>query len=482
MHSCRFGPAASANAGMALNIRYVSNLETADDIVRQYEEHTTSKFVISKQNKNFGKEVGPIHLNSRILWEDIANAKAAGYRLQFDGIPFMVVGHKILDCHHGSDRHVAAKAKYKAQREADEIQCKKRKMVARDSKKVGCTARIRMREILKFPDHKIAEDSRTNRLQSSKQLKKDIAEKEKIVEYERRIYIELPDETDHCNHSIGEDNGQLQRIDKVIVKFIHCQVYAGIDSSEEIKSKIYSFVRDHMFKDRCIPPPSNRRYHPRSQDVKNHIYAAKARLKSLTKSEVKEFNQLSDLIHKTTSSDLQFTNDLINPSQSSPHTMDLTMLENSVNALSCMNDIIKLMDNDHHRFDSGYIDAEDCDDIEIVSPVTVQLQVEPETTNQMTVKCQTLLDKISEQTKVLRDPDTLHKLQTRLQDTLEFLLNEETASDKDIVAEDFVEHRKHPSLLETKLRGSNFLERKRPLICENDFSDSDYEIQCEAHS
>lgn len=463
------------------NVSYVYNIEDADEVVRRFEELNTSKYVTSKQRKNFGKGVGPIHLNSRILWEDIANTKAAGYRLQFDGVPFMVVGHKILDCHHGVDRHIAAKEKYKTKRQTNEIQCKRRKMIVRETKKVGCAAKIRMREILKFPDHMIVEDARANRLKSSKQLKKDIADSTKHVSFERRIYIELPNQSDHCNHSTGEDGAQSQRIDKVIVKFIHCQVYAGVESVDEIKERILLFVRDNLFRGRSMPPTTTRRYHPRNRDIKNHIYAAKSRMKSLSKIEVEEFDVLKDLISRTSPTPLTFIENTPPTTENmSPNTtdMNLRMLNDGSKALTCMNGTTGNINDNQLCIDSGYIDADESDGI--VSPLTIQLQVEPEDTKEMVGECDKLLEAIRLRTKDLADPDILYRVCTKLKDIMECLDEEqsETVSQADkSTLPDIRCLPKYTSLLETKLRKSNICCRKRPLTWDNEFSD--FEVHCE---
>lgn len=48
--------------------------------------------------------------NHKVFWEDPQEVK--GSRLKFDGVPFMILGTKIFDCLHGTDRKVAAKRKY----------------------------------------------------------------------------------------------------------------------------------------------------------------------------------------------------------------------------------------------------------------------------------------------------------------------------------------------------------------------------------
>lgn len=45
-------------ASIEARVGFVTTIEEADEIVAAFEEHTTSKFVTSKQKKTFGKNTG----------------------------------------------------------------------------------------------------------------------------------------------------------------------------------------------------------------------------------------------------------------------------------------------------------------------------------------------------------------------------------------------------------------------------------------
>nr|XP_047126230.1 uncharacterized protein LOC105847011 [Hydra vulgaris] len=85
--------------------------------------------------------------NHNVLWED--------YVIQYSGIPHMVVGHKILDCHHGFDRNISAKNSYKKNAKMDDHSFQKNYVILQDTKKFMCPAKIVIREILQFPDFKV---------------------------------------------------------------------------------------------------------------------------------------------------------------------------------------------------------------------------------------------------------------------------------------------------------------------------------------
>lgn len=41
--------------------------------------------------------------------------------IEYTGIPFMIVGQRTLDCHHGSERNEKFKEKYKIEREKEKV-------------------------------------------------------------------------------------------------------------------------------------------------------------------------------------------------------------------------------------------------------------------------------------------------------------------------------------------------------------------------
>lgn len=48
-----------------------------------------------------------------IFWEDSQPVK--GQKLNFDGIPFMIIGTAVYDCHQGKDRNLALKKRIKGE-------------------------------------------------------------------------------------------------------------------------------------------------------------------------------------------------------------------------------------------------------------------------------------------------------------------------------------------------------------------------------
>ena len=55
----------------------------------------------------------------RVWWQDTQHIN--GPRLDYDGMPFMVLGKKTLECHNGPDRNKAQKAKRKKSKQVNII-------------------------------------------------------------------------------------------------------------------------------------------------------------------------------------------------------------------------------------------------------------------------------------------------------------------------------------------------------------------------
>ena len=54
----------------------------------------------------------PLLKGHRLLWgdyDDKENKQDEHRQLQYDGVPFMILGTKTLDCHNGVDRHKKSK-------------------------------------------------------------------------------------------------------------------------------------------------------------------------------------------------------------------------------------------------------------------------------------------------------------------------------------------------------------------------------------
>lgn len=130
----------------------------------------------------------------RLYWEDPKEVN--GTKIKFTGVPFYILGSKIFDCQHGKDRNAALKKRKKTAMWAGvctiyykisitgfkyfillyvhiskhaqtlsllfflffqdgDFTFKKNRFLAQPSKKANCPARLKLREIIIFPDYKV---------------------------------------------------------------------------------------------------------------------------------------------------------------------------------------------------------------------------------------------------------------------------------------------------------------------------------------
>ncbi|XP_070546968.1 uncharacterized protein [Ptychodera flava] len=73
--------------------------------------------------------------------------------IEFDGVPFIVVGKLVLECHQGKEK--TRKAKQAQQLNDDHGSYKKKRFLVQPSKKIGCPAQVIMREVIRFDQFKV---------------------------------------------------------------------------------------------------------------------------------------------------------------------------------------------------------------------------------------------------------------------------------------------------------------------------------------
>ncbi|XP_053645091.1 uncharacterized protein [Cherax quadricarinatus] len=129
----------------------------------------------------------------------------------YDGIPYILLGSKLLECQYGIDRNVYQKQKHYAKRNVELLKIKYRRLPV--SKKVNCPAKIVMKDVVKFPMFKV--DKHTVNARRIKSLLLRLALKENRTEGERRIYIQLPEDSDHCNHHKNPNSKRPRRLRKL---------------------------------------------------------------------------------------------------------------------------------------------------------------------------------------------------------------------------------------------------------------------------
>ncbi|XP_013412961.1 uncharacterized protein LOC106175477 [Lingula anatina] len=227
---------------MALS--YVNSPELAFKVIEEYEIKTNSQFVhySGPSPKRFGSSDWKVS-NKKIRWQQRTDTSFG--RLEFDGVPFMTYSELILDCRHGPDRNKALKAK----------------LAAAKAKKIEV-------------------DSKNARRNQSTKLRNDIMNGKDVVA-EKRIYVYLPDETEHTNHPVGKDAGFHQQLDHRVIEHIQHLVAEGVTDPQEMRRHIEIYVKGYPFQldGEQRPDRSNRRFYPSIVDIRGHMYRALVKLR-----------------------------------------------------------------------------------------------------------------------------------------------------------------------------------------------------------
>ncbi|XP_022111028.1 uncharacterized protein LOC110990366 isoform X1 [Acanthaster planci] len=183
-------------------VSYVRTLLEANEALHNFENQTGTKYSAYKSTAGFGNTEYKVDRPHKIYFEE-RSADLSGLGIPYDGIPFINVGKKVMDCQYGMDRCVAAKRKY-MERQLKDFSRQRRPLAQERTKKIKCRAQIRMKEILKYPEYKVPLNSRSRkeRVRLSKELREAL--KNGMVKGEKRIYIQWPGLADHTGHSLGQ--------------------------------------------------------------------------------------------------------------------------------------------------------------------------------------------------------------------------------------------------------------------------------------
>ncbi|KAK3725275.1 hypothetical protein QZH41_010110, partial [Actinostola sp. cb2023] len=94
----------------------------------------------------------------------------------------------------------------------------KRKMYKQTTKKFGCPASVVIKEISRFPEYKITENTEKRRKRASERLRADLENNK--AKGEKRVYIEFPRESDHTKHFLGQVFVKTNMEYKVVASFV----------------------------------------------------------------------------------------------------------------------------------------------------------------------------------------------------------------------------------------------------------------------
>ncbi|KAK6179178.1 hypothetical protein SNE40_011597 [Patella caerulea] len=187
-------------------IKIAKSLDEVDHIIKHYEVNTSSKFITKKKEKCFGNENIVDDMEKQMIRFEDTQPNAVP-KIIYDGIPFVIAGKKIMECHLGIDRD---KRKKEYRRQKIEDLCNKdhssanKKRKVQDSKKKMCPVQIKIRHIVKFPDFKLSKNTKRSRDNLSRDVRSVIGSNFLTTKIEHQYIIFLPPEDDHRNHFKGE--------------------------------------------------------------------------------------------------------------------------------------------------------------------------------------------------------------------------------------------------------------------------------------
>ncbi|XP_053568459.1 uncharacterized protein LOC128658038 [Bombina bombina] len=170
--------------------------------VTDFEENTKSNFICLKKTKNFGSKEFQANPKSRIHWEGPSIQK--DLLLKFSGIPYVIAGTKILQCHLGKDTAISKKRKYAELRDGkqgeDHNFVKRRRMI-QNTKKMGCTAKIHISHIIKYPEFEIQINTERKKKMASKRLKEALKQSTEKIKGIHAYVAKFPMSFEHLRHA-----------------------------------------------------------------------------------------------------------------------------------------------------------------------------------------------------------------------------------------------------------------------------------------
>ncbi|XP_075184917.1 uncharacterized protein LOC142256862 isoform X2 [Anomaloglossus baeobatrachus] len=248
-------------------LKTLDSFENAMEAINEFEESTTSNFNAIEKHKDFGKEAFRPTSKVTVHWEGPMVNNVSLH--EFSGVPFIIIGRKVLGCHHGRDRAIAQKRRHaEAIRQKEITDCplvKRRSLM--QTKKKNCPAKIYIYHIMKFPDFQIEKKTSWRRGEAAKKIKSSL---ETNIRSIHSYTILFPHISHHMNHPVdGNVAHAKEKIDPRIVKKITELFESGVRNRRDIKTLLDHFVRVELFVEQDLPINSRRRFFPSLKDIDN---------------------------------------------------------------------------------------------------------------------------------------------------------------------------------------------------------------------
>lgn len=255
------------------NCGYVLTLEKANETVRLFQQRTSSRFVCYKVQRSFGREDWCV-LNRKILWQH--EELRENTLPEFDGVPYITNGTKVLECQYGVYRSTYQKKHNHEKRK--NVLTKEEEPNGHLSKKVNCPAKIFLKDVIKFPDFKVEMNSQQEKKLKSNLLR--LALRDGQAEGERRIYIQLPKESDHCSHEKNLlkwfNKNQKSRGGRLL-NFPHWDTYltdVNFLHTFRVTKPLFQFLVDEWQKEKAIGQDTGELTSPEKEPLDHQVLAA----------------------------------------------------------------------------------------------------------------------------------------------------------------------------------------------------------------
>ncbi|KAM4050462.1 uncharacterized protein ACNLHF_016233 [Anomaloglossus baeobatrachus] len=186
-------------------VQTFESLDAAAQAITDFEESTTSNFIVLEKQKNFGNEGFRPSSKVSIHWHgpQVRNVCL----LEYTGVPFIIAGRKVLCCHLGQDLCLPQKKRYiqatDQKKTADHGYIKSRKII-QSTKKMDCPAKIYVYHIIRYPDFQITRNTAWHKRMVSKKMNQEITKDNKVL---HSYVVQFPKLSEHGNHPIA---GELQ--------------------------------------------------------------------------------------------------------------------------------------------------------------------------------------------------------------------------------------------------------------------------------
>ncbi|XP_073441615.1 uncharacterized protein [Dendrobates tinctorius] len=260
-------------------LKMFHSLENALQAIIEFEESTASNYIVLEKQKDFGNEEFRPTAKFTLHWEGPVIDDVS--LQEYSGVPFIIVGRKVLGSHFKKDRATAQKRSAEFTTQTEISYCpliKRRKFVMQNTKKKDCPAKIYMYHIIKFPDFEIKKKSKWQMKLASKKIKDSL---ETTIELIHSYIILFPQFSHHKNHPMdGEEAFTKERVDPRIIKKITELFESGVSKRQDIKILLDHFVRFELFVGQDIPVNSRRRFFPSLKDIYNIMRRSTSKQKS----------------------------------------------------------------------------------------------------------------------------------------------------------------------------------------------------------